>query len=479
MKAARILAVLLVLAVLGGGAWWLIGSGQTPVTPSPGGGTPAVDEPLPRSMITILPGVDDRLYPEPCNRFGVGGLYSVTATLDEMRGYAPTLGVLMGDVSLARGKVGQAHLRAIYRLLIHHTGVQVICPGEGELGHGAQFVRQELTEAARQRGFEIIGANVADALGRPLLKGWELAKVVAKPPAPQTPRYILFVSVLADSMQKRLEARGSDIQVLLARDSLDQALADGLKAAREAGHVVENRVLLVQGTVDEAAELLSEDLDFDFAVAARGSVLPEKTPRKVGGVQVFFAGRGVRFAWRVILEGRGDDSTRGYLVRLGQSLRSRGSPFDEALPPLRDQYVPGEVNKVIAAGGRIEDARGKFVGSAQCASCHPEIAAQHDQSAHAQPVTSLPALYGCAKCHTTGYDRAGGWRGSADTSDRASVSCESCHGPAERHLADPSKAYGAFDLARCTHCHLPDHTPEFDPEALWKRLGHRLDSGSK
>lgn len=110
-----------------------------------------------------------------------------------------------------------------------------------------------------------------------------------------------------------------------------------------------------------------------------------------------------------------------------------------------------------------------------CASCHTDTQAQWEQTKHASAWADLAnsgaVTEGCEACHTVNprgnvtSDSVGGW--TATQADRYhDVQCESCHGPGEDHVLDPSStkplasvAVGTNITTSCSGCHRGTHQP--------------------
>ena len=107
-------------------------------------------------------------------------------------------------------------------------------------------------------------------------------------------------------------------------------------------------------------------------------------------------------------------------------------------------------------------ARGDYVGSATCGTCHPRQLAAWQATGHARAATVLPPKppARCQACHGTGDAPAG-------RSYFAEVGCEACHGPGGHYaeadvMRDPAlaRALGLVDVTRpavgaatCARCH--------------------------
>lgn len=137
----------------------------------------------------------------------------------------------------------------------------------------------------------------------------------------------------------------------------------------------------------------------------------------------------------------------------------------------------------------VSFAKPGYVGGSSCGGCHRIAMVSWEMTAHAKAFESLKPgvkkqekLKGnldpnkdytndksCLKCHTTGYQEAGGFKDAASTSEMAGVGCESCHGAGSEYKVlhekkkvtftrEEAKAAGALysseDPAICNSCHL-------------------------
>jgi len=107
----------------------------------------------------------------------------------------------------------------------------------------------------------------------------------------------------------------------------------------------------------------------------------------------------------------------------------------------------------------------EYVGVEKCKACHPKQ--YHDFSQrHFEKAWRVLKMRNedknpeCLKCHTTGYDKPGGFSSEEETPYLTSKQCESCHGPGSRHMnnpADPEVKQGlkvANKKNVCIECHL-------------------------
>jgi hypothetical protein len=153
---------------------------------------------------------------------------------------------------------------------------------------------------------------------------------------------------------------------------------------------------------------------------------------------------------------------------------------------------PGE--KRMAWASPENNPKAKYVGAEACRRCHDiEYQQWHDRTRHAHAWQNLQQRVWyfwpqCVSCHTTGYGYDSGFKVKDLTLSLRNVQCESCHGPASLHIADPSKQANIRakpTRKHCDECHagpLPKqcrlpmgHIGEYDKDydAYWKAILHK------
>lgn len=116
-----------------------------------------------------------------------------------------------------------------------------------------------------------------------------------------------------------------------------------------------------------------------------------------------------------------------------------------------------------------------MTGWRACSSCHPEQTEFWQKSRHAgawQNLANAKQQYnpGCLPCHVTlpTYDQEIVQQEnllSVLTPDFQQVGCEACHGPGEKHVADPGRTHPLPLTAKtCLACHSPEHDHNFSYE---------------
>lgn len=119
----------------------------------------------------------------------------------------------------------------------------------------------------------------------------------------------------------------------------------------------------------------------------------------------------------------------------------------------------------------------KFAGTKACISCHPKEGRIWAASEHGHALKTLEDDGSdrdpdCVSCHVVGLEKKGGFKDRATTPQLANVGCESCHGPGAKHAEAPKRAKMSSSLKTCVSCHNPDHSPNFDLPAYWKKIAH-------
>jgi peroxiredoxin len=132
----------------------------------------------------------------------------------------------------------------------------------------------------------------------------------------------------------------------------------------------------------------------------------------------------------------------------------------------------------------IFDNPARYVGAAACKECHRAEYSHWEKTAHAQAHETAKAKSAPPVKlfrYNTGVDSPGGY----PEAGRAGVQCEACHGPGEKHLANPgAKGHGFIVGLKsecsncvveqiCRRCHSVGDDPEFDFERSIATVKHK------
>ena len=113
---------------------------------------------------------------------------------------------------------------------------------------------------------------------------------------------------------------------------------------------------------------------------------------------------------------------------------------------------------------RVSGPAPNYAGSQVCISCHGTVHATWMLTPHAQAFTNATFMRAggqtnasCVVCHTVGYGLPTGFISASQTPQLEGVQCESCHGPAANHAANPTdfSVVPRVELAAqlCGGCH--------------------------
>ncbi len=112
-----------------------------------------------------------------------------------------------------------------------------------------------------------------------------------------------------------------------------------------------------------------------------------------------------------------------------------------------------------------------------CQNCHPEAHKTWVGSQHSRAYETLKRVNKsfdpeCLICHTTGFNKEGGFLSEMDTPELKNVQCEMCHGPQLEHSKAPTGGFAKKANTACKQCHIKKHSPKFDFEKYWPKIQH-------
>jgi hypothetical protein len=174
------------------------------------------------------------------------------------------------------------------------------------------------------------------------------------------------------------------------------------------------------------------------------------------------------------------------LIRLGDDVPANVE-MSRLLAAYYSQLHAMNLEKGDAAQCKQEKSKPAFVGTEKCAECHEEEYAFWKKTKHARAWATLEEQgkhfdLTCIKCHTVGYQQAGGFCRLKDVGLLKNVGCESCHGPGSIHAADSEASSIRLEVkedACKSACHIPDHSDAFVFEKYLREItgtGHELSS---
>ncbi len=133
---------------------------------------------------------------------------------------------------------------------------------------------------------------------------------------------------------------------------------------------------------------------------------------------------------------------------------------------------------------RVDGRAPNFAGAETCMSCHDEKHANWSETPHAHAMESLEKIgqaqnSHCVVCHSVGHGLETGFKDMQSTPGLAGVQCESCHGPAAEHAADPGDPTKRplIEMASemCGSCHNGPHHAMYEE---WNLAKHSVATPS-
>jgi len=156
-------------------------------------------------------------------------------------------------------------------------------------------------------------------------------------------------------------------------------------------------------------------------------------------------------------------------------------------PRMEDWYkeynaeVKKDYEKRVAIRKKLESGESPFAGEHTCKNCHQAEHEKWNNSRHAEAFYALQDVNkafdpACIKCHTVGFETAGGFIDPAITESLMHVQCENCHGPSKTHVkSGGKKAIGNAGWSKtkiCGQCHVQKHSPDFSIDTYWPKISH-------
>jgi hypothetical protein len=220
------------------------------------------------------------------------------------------------------------------------------------------------------------------------------------------------------------------------------------------------RVLLLQGTVEEAKKCAAQFPQFHVILCLSAEPDPPDQPDRVGKTLIVTVGHKGRYLGvvGVFRTSKPDNPFELFyqLVLLAPDYETpAGQEATNPIHAMLEEYTQ-DVKAGNYLGGypksphpiQVEFKGATYVGSEACKKCHKREYEIWKASPHARAYQTLtqakrPALRQfdgeCVICHTTGFDHADGFTGAQTTPHLLDNGCENCHGPGSLHVAEAKK----------------------------------------
>jgi hypothetical protein len=143
--------------------------------------------------------------------------------------------------------------------------------------------------------------------------------------------------------------------------------------------------------------------------------------------------------------------------------------------------VKSDYEKRVAIRKKLESGESPYSGEEVCKSCHIKEHEKWSNTRHAEAFYALQDVNksfdpACIKCHTVGFEKAGGFIDPSITDKLMHVQCENCHGAAKAHAQSAGKIpvsnKGWSSEKICSQCHIQKHSPDFNFKTYWPKIAH-------
>ncbi|MFQ5482418.1 MAG: multiheme c-type cytochrome, partial [Nitrospinaceae bacterium] len=258
-------------------------------------------------------------------------------------------------------------------------------------------------------------------------------------------------------------------------DDPKKALAKVL-ATLQAGEPVDLVVLLTHMDRDKALQFLDVDgIDIvinghirdaehlvDMTPVRRGEKIflqPGPRGQKVGELRVRLTGSKKTYTTRMVpLDSK---------ITLDKGMTDLYTAYNEQVEALFFESLAAKRKKTPAV----------YATDRVCKTCHAKAHATWAASRHGRAYATLTRVHKafdpeCLICHTTGFNRPGGFLSEIDTPGLKNVQCEVCHGPRRDHARAPQGGFAAQARDACRQCHVRNHSPKFNFGTYWPKIAH-------
>jgi hypothetical protein len=449
------------------------------------------------------------LLPCGCSRPQYGGLerrYNFLQTLKD-RGW-PIAPVDLGDLPQRKGPRDLPNVQGLIKYRYSMESLQkmnYLAVGLGEFESALSLFDVLGEYALNNPTPAVVAANLHD---KDKLYPDQVKSHVVK--APQGSRLKVGVtgaigpSVAAEVKKHKVEL--DDNRVMIPRVLND--------LAKEGADV---KVLLYQGSVEEAKKLAAAHREFHVVLCLSPEDEPSSEPVRVEDALIISVGHKGRYVGVVGVYATGKPERpfdlRYQMVTLNEDyLTAEGDRAKQPILGLMEQYQRElKSGNYLAKYGQVKHPAQHeipgvvptFVGSDKCKKCHELAYDVWEKSKHAHAFRSLEQVKSpslrvhdaeCIVCHTVGFGYESGYRNEKDTPHLKDVGCESCHGPGSEHVKKSKderwypilnpwrpaqnetaeakrKRQDRIDLF-CQGCHDIDNDVKYKFETRWPDVAH-------
>jgi hypothetical protein len=343
--------------------------------------------------------------------------------------------------------------------IFSHIGVDAVTVGEKDLALGVPILK----ELEKKWNFPFVSANLTDENGSLLFKKYILKEVNGK--------NVAILGLMGDTSEmtdKVEEATGGTVKV-----------TDPLEAANA---IIEE----LSGKVDYTIVLAHQKTNRDWVLARRvegidliiggQDTLKTEDPAQAGDTLMVRSGEKGQYQGLLEVTFNGEKTSQNSLIPFGQDMEN-----DPEVKAMLDEYN----NKLVELYGGNDGSGDKSAAEGdlrvtECQACHPDVVQKWQATDHAKAYNTLVERSkqfdpSCLTCHTTLFEKPGGFNMKQQQPELMNVQCESCHGYAQEHMSELTPVQVAVPpVETCIECHTPDRCPGFEDEfdVSWQKIAH-------
>ncbi len=365
-----------------------------------------------------------------------------------------------GDVNKGYGRQPELKYETSMKAM-GEIGYAAVNVGEKDLRLGLDYLKY----VSDFSGAPLISANLIDYAGAPVFQQY----VLSMPGSGQGDVAAAVIGIISAEFREEVESLNPDI-ILEDYDTILEGLVEEL---RDKADVL---ILLTHANEDEAGAISERFPEIDLIIAGHVGDDPMPLPLGEGDTPILFAGtKGMHTGVARLDVSENKVELASYSVeKLDGAIAD--SPRMLALLEGYQQMIKAE--GILESLPRIPHENAKFVGNHACAQCHSLPAYRFGKSTHAHAFDVI-AEKGrdydpeCVACHTVGFGYESGFISPDATPNLKHVGCEDCHGPGEKHIAEPmQEQYGDVPQIACEQCHTPENSPTFNYEERIEKIKH-------
>jgi hypothetical protein len=377
--------------------------------------------------------------------------------------------------------------------------------------------------ALNEKTPRILAANLKDRGEKErwcdMVGDWQLAKVA------NTRLKVGVTGFVGYSVRHSEHIKGETDVAWMNQVDTEAQLKKSLEEQKKAG--VNMRVLIYQGTIEEAKKLLDKFPQFHVVLCLSSSDLAPAIPEQVGDsliVTVGYKGHSIGVVG-VFPTKPNQYEMRYQMVDMGPELKTpEGKEKDNPVLKLLEEYTLtmrdhpedylGRYKKLQTPHPiqvQFEKEQPEYVGSKECQRCHASEYKVWLNSPHAKAYEDLTEIKRtvihnrqydaeCVVCHVTGFGYKTGFTDEKDENFKKlkDVGCESCHGPGSAHIdaqvakKDDTEIRAAMNKwkhmpqarptaisSTCLKCHDEENDLHWKYADRWPKIEHPMPEDEK